>query len=606
MKYCPVCARSLDDSRTQCPFDNVQLLDRDPMVGRIAGTKYEILARLGRGGMGVVYKARHIFMDRFVALKVVHPKLTRNQRYLDMLRQEALAVAKFSHPNAVTLHDFGFMEDGTTFYMVMEYLRGRSLRRIESKLGRLLPDRALKIVRQVLMAVAAAHRVGIVHLDIKPENIMLLRRGGDPDFAKVLDFGIARFVDKPQDEEEKVRRQSLSSRALKILGTAKYMSPEQIRDEKVDGRSDIYSVGIVLYEMLAGEHPFEAEGKVEIMKKHLRAKAKPLRKAGKGGVRLSQELEQVIFRAIEKSPAARFQDAEQFAEDLRRAEAMLLRVDETTGETVEVAPSILSRFRSLLVGGKGREGEGRVESAERAVPGMALVPAGEFKMGCDFGTADEKPLHAAVTEAYLIDVCPVTNDDYKKFVDATGHEPPAHWKTVSYPPGLGQHPVVEVTWFDAAAYAEWAGKRLPTEREWEKAARGTDGRLWPWGNHWDPTRCNWGENPFRVDGKPGTSPVGHFEEDRSPYGCRDMAGNVLEWTSDWYDRYFFGYAQNPDFGQKYKVLRGGSWQSMSKEYLRTSKRSRALPGSRGQYGFRCALSLKDLKTFQRRLRGSKT
>ena len=216
MKYCPACARSLDDTRTRCPFDDIELLDADPMVGRVAGTKYAIISRLGRGGMGVVYKARHIFMDRFVALKVIHPKLTRDRRYVNMLRQEALVAAKFTHPNAVALHDFGFMEDEATFYMVMEYLRGMNLRRTIRHLGRLLPKRALKIIRQATMAVAAAHREGIVHLDIKPENIMLVRRPEGTDLVKVLDFGIARFVDKPV-ENVKRRRMSLEARAKKVL-----------------------------------------------------------------------------------------------------------------------------------------------------------------------------------------------------------------------------------------------------------------------------------------------------------------------------------------------------------------------------------------------------
>jgi len=599
MKYCPVCARSLDNSRTLCPFDEVELLDSDPMIGRVAGTKYAILSRLGRGGMGVVYKARHVFMDRFVALKVIHPKLTRDRRYVNMLRQEALVAAKFTHPNAVALHDFGFMEDDATFYMVMEYLRGRNLRRTIRHLGRLLPKRALRIVRQVIMAVAASHREGIVHLDMKPENIMLVRRSDGSDLVKVLDFGIARFINTSGDNIKK-HRMSLEARAKKVLGTVKYMSPEQIYDLQIDARSDIYSIGVVLYEILAGEHPFPANTKVEIMRKHLHGKPRPLRKMS--GLRIPKELEQSVMKALEKKPENRYQSAEEFAEDLRLADVAILKSEETS-ETTGMPASLGSHVRRFFASKHGTERAGRA-AGQPAVEGMVMVPAGQFRFGSGLAS-DEKPEHVTFTEGFLIDVYLGTNDDYKKFVDATGHEPPGHWKTVSYPPGMGRHPVVEITWYDAEAYARWVGKRLPTEREWEKAARGTGRGVWPWGSRFDPTKCNWGENLYRNNGVPGTSPVGVFEGDCSPYRCFDMAGNVLEWTSDWYDRYYLGTSQNPDFGKKYKVLRGGSWQSMSKGYLRSSKRSRALPDSRGQYGFRCVIGIKDLPAYESRLKEPK-
>lgn len=601
MRFCPTCARAFADTETFCPHDNAELLDHDPMVGQIAGTKYEILSRLGRGGMGVVYKARHIFMDRTVALKIVNPRLTSNPRYLDLLRQEALAAARFSHPNAVTLLDFGFFGEDEAFYMVMEHIQGHSLRKLLRKHRVLLPLRALKIMRQVVLAVAAAHRKGIVHLDLKPENVMICHRGADRSFVKVLDFGIARFMDRPH-KERVARPTSLEERARKIFGTANYMSPEQIQDIEVDGRSDVYSIGVILYESIAGRHPFKGRDKVDLMRKHLRAKPRRLAKAASGVV-VPKDLERLVMRALEKDPDKRHPSADAFAEDLRRVELAMRGVE--TGETGESSSSSayivpVSRVGSIVERIK-QKFAGKARHTHPALENMVLVPGGEFIMGSDNGPSDERPRHALTLGSFWIDVYLVTNEDYKKFVDATGHDPPGHWKTVSFPPGLGKHPVVEISWHDAQAYASWIGKRLPTEREWERAARGTGGPPLPWGKKWDPRRCNWGDNPGRTTTQ-GTSPVGAFPGDRSPCGCYDMAGNVMEWTDSWYDRYFLSSERNADFGRKYKVLRGGSWQSRSRSYLRTAKRSRDLPESTGQYGFRCVLDPSRVDEFERRKR----
>lgn len=601
MKFCPTCARAFTDTESFCPHDNAELLDHDPMIGQIAGTKYKILSRLGRGGMGVVYKAQHVFMDRTVALKIVNPRLTANPRYLTMLRQEALAAARFSHPNAVTLLDFGFFGEDEAFYMVMEYIRGRSLRRLLRKHHVLLPLRALKIMRQVVLAAAAAHREGIVHLDLKPENIMICSRGADRSFVKVLDFGIARFMDRPH-KEHVAECASIEERARKIFGTANYMSPEQIRDIEIDGRSDVYSIGIILYEAIAGRHPFKGRDKIDLMKKHLRTKPRRLAKVASDVV-VPKDFERLVMQALEKDPDKRHPDADALAEELRRVELAMRGVE--LSETGESSSSSICEAPAPRIGGIveriKKTFSGKSPHTDPAIENMVFVPGGEFIVGSDNGPSDERPRHSQSIDSFWIDIYLVTNEDYKKFVDATGHEPPGHWKTVSFPPGLGKHPVVKVSWHDAQAYARWIGKRLPSEQEWERAARGPGGRPLPWGKKWDPERCNWGENPNRTTMR-GTSSVGAFPGDRSPAGCYDMAGNVLEWTDSWYDRYFLSTARNVDFGHKYKVLRGGSWQSRSRSYLRTAKRSHDLPERTEQYGFRCALDPSRVGEYKRRKR----
>jgi len=219
---------------------------------------------------------------------------------------------------------------------------------------------------------------------------------------------------------------------------------------------------------------------------------------------------------------------------------------------------------------------------------VVLVPAGEFIMGTTF--EDESPPHEVFVEAFEIDKFEVTNEEFERFVTETGYQTDAekageedNWW--AYAGGKPRHPVVKVTWDDAVAYCQWAGKRLPTEIEWEKAARGTEGLIYPWGNEWDPAKANTKESGYR-----GTTVVGSFPQGASPYGVMDMAGNVAEWTSDWYKAYPGSDFSSPYFGEKYRVIRGGGWFS-DQELVRTTERSASSEELRNDdVGFRCARS----------------
>jgi len=243
----------------------------------------------------------------------------------------------------------------------------------------------------------------------------------------------------------------------------------------------------------------------------------------------------------------------------------------------------------------------------RELDTMAIIPAGKFLMGTDRPRADayDRPQHAVTLPTYRIDKYPVTNAQYARFVAATGHRPPLHWEDGKIPTGLELHPVTMVSWFDAASYAQWAGKRLPTEAEWEKAARGADGRRWPWGDQMDPTRLN----TYYTLGS--TSEVLRYRDGASSYGVMDLAGNVSEWVSDDFEAYegsdapaeiFKGrvaVAETPqdramkivDFipvDAKYKVLRGGSWKS-DPFSTATYHRNYSWPQYASDFfGFRCA------------------
>lgn len=230
----------------------------------------------------------------------------------------------------------------------------------------------------------------------------------------------------------------------------------------------------------------------------------------------------------------------------------------------------LPRLPTTIIGRDGKE--------------MRLVPAGSFLMGSDDGPEDERPRHRLDLPSFWIDTYPVTNAEYARFVAATEHRPPPHWANGSYPPDKADHPVVNVSWEDAQAYAAWAGKRLPTEAEWEKAARGSDGRRWPWGDTFDASRCN-----TRESGIGGTTPVGSFApQGNSPYGAADMAGNVWEWTADWYQAYPGG-RQLDSFGERYRVLRGGSWNYGADEARCAARFFDAPDFLSESYGFRCVV-----------------
>ncbi len=233
--------------------------------------------------------------------------------------------------------------------------------------------------------------------------------------------------------------------------------------------------------------------------------------------------------------------------------------------------------------------------ASKQVPGptriaeMIYVGEGEFLMGSDDRLRDEKPAHVVYIDAFYIDKHEVPNADYKEFVQATGHPQPNDWESGTYPKNKGDNPVIYVDWYDSVAFCKWRhGARLPREREWEKAARTEDGRIYPWGDRWDLTKSN---NPLR--GHEGTMPIGSFEQGKNPYGLYDMSGNVWEWVDDDYLPHPGSDYVNPEFEETYKMLKGGSWWDCMFYgcgiSAPTYNRSLFLPETKNDsYGFRCA------------------
>lgn len=267
--------------------------EEDPFVGAFVGDRFLVHQKLGEGGMGVVYRAEQTAIGRKVALKVLHSHLTRDASLEARFQNEAAACSRLTHPNTVTIYDFGKTDQGA-LYIAMEYIDGKSLDDEIQQRGAIPWPRACRIAIQICGSLSDAHRHNIVHRDLKPENIMLCERAGESDVVKVLDFGIAKIL----GEEGTDQRQALTKTGM-VFGTPQYMSPEQIRGEAFDHRTDIYSLGVILYEMLTGELPFTSEQPMGVLSKHLFDKPPALKKTNPGAI-VPEALELLVMSALAK------------------------------------------------------------------------------------------------------------------------------------------------------------------------------------------------------------------------------------------------------------------------------------------------------------------
>lgn len=652
IKRCNACGRTYDRALSYCLNDGTPLVQDTSLIGMILDGRYRMDSLLGRGGMGVVYRATHIHIDTEFAVKVLHPDLVANQSAIERFRREAKAAGRIHHPNAIQVTDFGVTKEGIV-YLVMELVDGQSLRELLIMERTFEYHRAVAIMHQACAAVEAAHQSGVIHRDLKPDNIVV-QRVGNIEKVKVLDFGIAKLKEKTPSADS---GQSLTREGM-VIGTPEYMSPEQCRARSLDARSDIYSLATILYEMLCGAPPFTAESPLEVVAKHLNGVTRPLRQVCPV---IPEPIERVVMRALEKDPAKRPSSATRFSYELMEAVKAVksgyttkLEDSHTSLELLEDATTIGEEQARLGID-RPREVSNRIVAtpsgaAAQAVPdigmptpssdvterisgsvpnardyattasptprtlprataeaslvgkltkspmliaavaaaliliiavvgysvwptkqsenpkvplpnaedkaaaeitkGMIFIQGGEFIMGRDDGEKDERPAHKVTVKSFYLDPVEVTNQEYKKFIAATQHQPPQNWVNGSYEPGDALLPVTYVTWRDATAYAEWAKKRLPTEEEWEYAARGGNkGYLYPWGNDWKDRQAN--------VNRPGRKPIAvhSYETDRSFFGVYDLAGNVSEWVSSFYSE---RYGEVPI--QRYRVYRGGNFR----------------------------------------------
>jgi eukaryotic-like serine/threonine-protein kinase len=308
---CPSCTADTGTSAQFCPSCGTALPrvsgNGDPLVGKVVARKYSVEQCIGEGGMGRVYRARQLSLDKPVVLKVLHQELLSDARTVARFQREARAASRLNHPNSINILDFGVAEDGE-LYIAMEYVDGHDLHYLLSNEWPLSEPRIIRIVSQVLSALADAHAAGVIHRDLKPENVMVEpRRGGESDVVKVLDFGIAKIVDTAEAGPA-------LTRAGFVCGTPEYMSPEQAKGAPLDARSDLYSVGVLLFQLVTRRLPFEADTAVGFATKHLTEPPPSPCRIRPGGC--SPELEHLILQALSKDPAARPQTAEAFLDAL--------------------------------------------------------------------------------------------------------------------------------------------------------------------------------------------------------------------------------------------------------------------------------------------------
>ncbi|HAF61157.1 MAG TPA: hypothetical protein DCK95_02395 [Anaerolineaceae bacterium] len=648
------------------------------LVGKKLKNRYRIEEFLGRGGMAEVYKVWDTQRGVPLAMKVLREDLAEDIVFMRRFEREAVNLTRLQHPNIVRC--YGLEREGRTAYMLMDYIDGWTLRsEIFDAHGPLSMPRILEVIQPVCSALSYAHQMGMVHCDVKSANIMIHKNGT----VYLTDFGIARGMDA-------------ATSTMVGVGTPAYMAPELIKGEDPTPQTDIYALGIVLYEMLTGgERPFTGERATitgttaeKIRWEHLQLQPIPLRYFNPT---VNSEMDQIFLRCIQKDPHDRFQSINDLFRALHAATANAKPVkahrpvqtgiphipgNVPSSSASKAVSSIPSREQSVPAnagaagerGSKGiiaavvlflgiilfvalngaeKESRGTVSlsnapnSSTRAVQSdtldtfpthapqvtampvtigslitspkdnmvMVYVPAGEFEMGSsDQDTSadeDEKPQHTVYLDAFWIDQTEVTNAMYRECVQEGVCYAP---KKYSHDDNTGSrhfdeedeintayddYPVIYVDYEDATIYCEWAGKRLPTEAEWEKAARGTTGYRYPWGNQ-TPTssQANFGNNIG------DTVRVGNYPSGASMYGALDMVGNVYEWVSDLYsEEYYKDSPLNNPLGPSYgdvHVLRGGSFFADAK-YCRSTYRSKPLTIKQeayasGNWGFRCVIS----------------
>ncbi len=628
-------------------------------IGDYFQKRYRIIKLLGAGGMGKVYQAHHEGLDKMVAIKFLIGNMNEDAEAIARFQREAQATAKVSHPNAVQVIDTG-VEDGIC-YIVMEFLEGESLRERIFRRGRIPLAETVHFAEKVCYVLEYMHRKGITHRDLKPDNIFYQIQE-DMETIKVLDFGIAKVHATATHAGSDLTREGM------MIGTPRYMSPEQCQGQGVDGRSDLYSLAVVVFEMLSGQVPYDADNPFSVALKQINS---PIPKLSEVAPHIPEAVSDVIYKAMAKAPKDRYASVKDFAQalvqaanlqstvhmellagsapvDYSKMETSESKGNKTAGGTLPLSKMggptkafgsegpadaqkkpwlVYAVIAFLVIGGGGvggviwnqkvqeekrlqaeadrlrKEEEAKKAAENSPLKEFVLIPGGTFKMGLDPGkdvNAEggivpdyESPSHEVTVKPFYLSKYEVTNAEYSEFIEATNRQQlPKEWTTSKFPAGTAKYPVTGISWEDAVEFCKWRSTRdkiefrLPTEEEWEFAARGNEGRRFPWSDFWNEslTNCNKLDgtaSPLPVDVPPNTLDV-------SPFNISAMAGNISEWTFTQLHPY-----PNSKFNPtgkllECKVIRGGCFNDIKSE-ARTTARKWRLPTFSDIYtGFRLA------------------
>ncbi len=568
-KFCSRCGNTLVEG--VCTLQNETVL-----AGR-----YKVIRPVKSGGMGSVYEAIDEHFGDKCALKEMSPKFSsqKEQEYIrKRFEEEAKMLRKLHHTNMPRVVDY-FVDHGV-YYLVMDFIEGEDLETVLDKQGSPgLPEvNLIDWSCQILDVLSYLHsqKPPVIYRDLKPGNIMLRHSDGK---VLLVDFGIARTMASETDASHTV------------IGTQGYAPPEQYKGQ-IEPASDIYALGATFHHLSTGMPPLVPFA------------FEPVRNFSPS---LSRNFETVIMKALSLDVKDRFSCAEEMKLALiyNKIPSVLPSV---TSQEKKVSPSAIVQEKKVPSSVIPQEKKVPVVEIRDygQTPGisddMILIPSGEVILGSkeQLGFLGSKwqvmPVYRVRLDDYYIDKYPVTFGQYEEFVNKTGYRSEGQWKKY-YSAFYRNYPVVNVTWNDAGAYATWKGKRLPTQAEWEKAARGTDFRTYPWGQEWDRNKCNnlrmdrddlLGRMMVMEQGK-GTLPAGSFPEGLSFYGVMDMSGNVWEWCSDWYYKPE-GFQINPKgpLSGTFKILCGGSWLLQDIYCFWCATRTKEKPASyNSQAGFRC-------------------
>jgi formylglycine-generating enzyme required for sulfatase activity len=611
-------------------------------AGQTLNIRYRIIRLLSQGGFGAVYQAWDSNLGRQVAIK---ENLHTGEQSQRQFIQEAQLLAGLSHPNLPRVTDY-FLIPGVGQYLVMDFIEGQDLKELLARQAGALPEaQVLAWIDQVCQALDYLHRQNppIIHRDIKPANIRITPLGQ----VMLVDFGIAKLFDAG-------RGTTAGARAV----TPGYSPIEQYGIGKTDPRSDLYALGATLYTLLSGQEPVESVQRVT---------GDTLIPAQRLNPALSANSLQVLDRALQMNPAMRYQSAAELRAGLHgslpAAQAgglprrwpglaaaiagglgilcfvlvfgMALRWQPwkapatEPGQALAASPAAAASATPITAAALPIATPSRTPAPALSLqPGalyhapsdgatLVYIPAGQFWMGAEEYEAgprfDQLPKHAVTLAGYWIDQTEVTNRQYEMCVSAGACLPPAkdHSSTRKLyfgNPDYKDYPVVWVSWNDAAQYCQWAGRRLPSEAEWERAARGDSGKLlFPWGSSApDGSQANLcdanctlaGQNAAIDDGYSDTSPAGFFPTGASPFGVLEMAGNVWEWVQDYYDARYYAAspAANPPgpLQGDQRVLRGGSFENQAQDLHAANRFFFDPQAATSSFGFRCAASLEQI------------